>query len=59
MTMLIYISRLVAGMIVMLARNFFLAGLVAVAVLIGISRLMVGMIVMWAKLLLRHGILLC
>lgn len=56
---LINISRLVAGMIVVLAGHLFLATLVAVAVLIDIPWLVSRMIVMLTGFFLRHSILLC
>ncbi|RAI46136.1 hypothetical protein CH341_00075 [Rhodoplanes roseus] len=54
--MLIQISRFVARMIMMLARNLFLSRLIAVPMLIHISRLVSRMIVMRARFVLCHGI---
>jgi len=51
---LIDIARLVAGMIVVFARDFLLTSLVAMAVLVEITRLVAGMIVMWPGFFLRH-----
>ena len=54
MAVRIQIPRLMAGMIVMFAGDFFWAGLVAVAVLVQIARLVSGMIVMRSGLFLWH-----
>lgn len=57
MAMLIDVTRLVARMIVMLARDFLLACLIAMAVLIDVARFVARMIVMLTGFILGHVVL--
>lgn len=52
--MVIEIAGLMTGMIMMLARLFLLAGLIAVAVVIKVARLMAGVIMMFAGVFRCH-----
>ncbi|WP_175557753.1 hypothetical protein [Rhodopseudomonas pseudopalustris] len=55
--MLIDVTRLMAWVIVMLARNFLLACLIAMAVLIDVARFVARMIVMLTGFFLGHVLL--
>jgi len=53
-TVLVEIARLVAGVIMMLPRDFLLSSLISMAMLIEVTGLVAGMVVMLTRLLLRH-----
>ncbi|MBS4005967.1 hypothetical protein [Rhodopseudomonas sp. AAP120] len=55
--MLIDVTRLMAWVIVMLARDFLLACLIAMAVLIDVARFVARMIVMLTGFILGHVVL--
>lgn len=57
MAMLIDVTRFMAWVIVMLARNFLLACLIAMAVLIDVARFVARMIVMLTGFFLGHVLL--